>query len=88
MEEQTELLSSLDEAQSFLQSRMWRDIRREMMSWIDMLHISLEREISTDEIRLIQGRIQGIREVMSLPQRIVEEIQQETRRGENPNGRN
>ena len=88
MEERTELLSSLDEAQSFLQSRMWRDIRREMMSWIDMLHISLEREISTDEIRLIQGRIQGIREVMSLPQRIVEEIQQEASRGENPNGRN
>ena len=82
MEQRTELLSSLDEAQSFIHSHIWRDMRSAMSGWIDMLHFSLEREISMDEVRLMQGRIQGIREVLSLPEKLVEELQQEMRRGE------
>lgn len=87
MEAKAELLSSLDEAQLFLNSRIWRDLRGELTSWIDMLHVDLEGQSSVDEIRWIQGRIQAIREVMVLPQRLCEEIQRETRRSEGTNGR-
>jgi len=61
---------------------MWQDIEEELDGWIEGAQEQLESCNDTTEMFRFQGRIQAVRDMLILPNNMLETIIEENKKGE------
>jgi hypothetical protein len=79
---QDNLDSSARELRDFLISSVWRDMRGEMLLWLDDIRSQLEVESNLDVIRKLQGNAEAVNKFLRLPEVLAEALEIEHGRRE------
>ncbi len=73
--DQRENLASYQQYKDFIASVLWTDMQVEIRAWIDDIHGYLENETDIQEIYRFQGRLQACKQLLTLPERILSNME-------------
>lgn len=66
------LISSSREFRDFIISNIWRDIRSELLLWLDDIRSQLEVANEVEVLRKLQGNAEAVNRMLRLPEILAE----------------
>lgn len=66
------LISSSRELRDFILSSVWRDIRSELLLWLDDIRSQLEVANEVEVLRKLQGNAEAVNRMLRLPEILAE----------------